>query len=490
MTEAFSAERLAQLAERWEREPSSRVFLQLAEEYRRGGQLGRAAEVLEQGLERQPTYVAALVLLGRCRLEAGSAAAAVTAFEKALAQDVAQLVANKLLIEAYLRTGHAGRAKERLDFYRLFNDRDAEIEDLERRIAAAGRSTAPASPLAPAPAAPAASAAPAAPATAAPSPRTSHEMRLFDLGRPAVLPPLELAAPARTRHGSEEPFGALHDSAGARGRIVAALAAQGVFEVTLAGPAPRAVPDSPRYEPPATPQLAAPPTAIAQISEVESLFEPEPGAVEQPPWGSAARGTELEMEPREHILAAPFSPRSIGEEVERETIEEPFDEVLAAGSPAVTMPRSIPSPDEDRDFAAPASEVEPEPTEPEGIDLVSAQAVELLTAESELDETAFAPPSVPEPSSTLGELYLSQGYLDEAEREFRSVLDRKPLDAAARAGLEQIDRRRAPVEDTASGWRAGSATPRPQGGLTQRKVATLREFLGRIRRDEGSARVS
>ena len=77
MSEAFSAERLAQLEERWRREPQSRVFLQVAEEYRRGGDLRRAVELLEQGLGKHPGYVSALVLLGRCRLEGGDPPAAI-----------------------------------------------------------------------------------------------------------------------------------------------------------------------------------------------------------------------------------------------------------------------------------------------------------------------------------------------------------------------------------------------------------------------------
>ena len=105
MSEAFSAERLAQLEERWRREPLSRVFLQVAEEHRRGGDLRRAVEVLEQGLGKHPGYVSALVLLGRCRLEGGDPPAAIEALERAVVHDPAQLVANKLLVEAYLATG-------------------------------------------------------------------------------------------------------------------------------------------------------------------------------------------------------------------------------------------------------------------------------------------------------------------------------------------------------------------------------------------------
>ena len=114
MSDAFSAERLAQLEERWRREPESRIFLQLAEEYRRGGMMSRAVEALEQGVARHPNQVSALVALGRCRLEVDDAPRAVEAFETALTLDPAQLVANRMLVEAYLRTQQPAKARERL----------------------------------------------------------------------------------------------------------------------------------------------------------------------------------------------------------------------------------------------------------------------------------------------------------------------------------------------------------------------------------------
>jgi len=63
--------RLEALRERWERDPASRLFLQLAEEYRRDGQPEAALKVLETGLGHHPGYLAARVALGRCLLETG-----------------------------------------------------------------------------------------------------------------------------------------------------------------------------------------------------------------------------------------------------------------------------------------------------------------------------------------------------------------------------------------------------------------------------------
>src|SRR6266568_9575873 len=59
------------LKERIARDPLSRAFLQLAEEYRRDGRYKEAVEVCLEGLARHPTYHTARISLGRTYMEAG-----------------------------------------------------------------------------------------------------------------------------------------------------------------------------------------------------------------------------------------------------------------------------------------------------------------------------------------------------------------------------------------------------------------------------------
>nr|MBP9825785.1 hypothetical protein [Thermoanaerobaculia bacterium] len=95
-----------------------------------------------------------------------------------------------------------------------------------------------------------------------------------------------------------------------------------------------------------------------------------------------------------------------------------------------------------------------------------------------------SPPEAPQTaSSTLGELYLSQGHLDEAEESFLSVLEARPGDSAALAGLESVRQQRgdesgAFAEEVANTEESNVIV----GGLTARKAALLRDFLARIRR--------
>ena len=139
MTDAAFPDRLTQLRAKWEADPTSRVFLQLAEEYRHLGRVKDALAVLEKGLKEHPGYLSALVAKGRCHLELRDGEAARAVLERVVKQDATQMVANKLLVRAYLETGEPGKARERLDLYSLLNDSDPEIEELRRRIKAMDR---------------------------------------------------------------------------------------------------------------------------------------------------------------------------------------------------------------------------------------------------------------------------------------------------------------------------------------------------------------
>lgn len=458
--------RLAQLEERWRRDPGSRIFLQLAEELRRSGRLSRAVEVLREGLVLHPHYPSALVALGRNLIENGEPKEAAEVLERALAQDPTQLVATKLAVEAHLQNGSSAEARARLDLYRLFNDRDDEITDLDRRLAELERDFRQ-------------GAEPEAPAVRAASvpvepPSAAEEEAPFDWTPALTTAELDFSPEPRLRVGRDAaPFGSLA-FLGAEIRFAEACRREGIFPVAVAAPPPPAIVETaaperergpgwaaaPIEEPPVAEEaveafrtlgtLAPPADAGARMPDTAPppTEPPSPAPDVQgpeaipPPWGRRSRMEELERE--ESAFTTPFSPREIGAEVERETIEEPFDEVFAAGPAPPRLP----------DVSAP-------------------------------------PPA----SATLGRLYLEQGHLEEAERTFRAVLEQRPDDSVAARGLEEVVRRRAAApegegEDTAAGWSAtAAAAARPLSSLTQRKVETLRGYLRRIRQG-AKARVS
>jgi tetratricopeptide (TPR) repeat protein len=126
--------RLAELKRRWEEDPASPVFVQLAEELRKLGRCDEALEILAKGLERNPGYISAQVSIGRCLLDLGRGSDAQIALMEVLDRDPAHLVASKLLIEVHLLRGDGVLARRQLDQYQSLAPGDPDLEDLGRRI--------------------------------------------------------------------------------------------------------------------------------------------------------------------------------------------------------------------------------------------------------------------------------------------------------------------------------------------------------------------
>lgn len=419
LPEPFSAEHLRELRQRWERDPKSRAFLQLAEEYRRAGRLDDAVHVLQAGLEEHPTYLSAQVALGRCLMESGLPEAAAEILERAVARDPTQLVANKLLVEAYLAKGQAAKASERLNLYKLFNDRDAEIAPLEARIRALQGLPA---------VAPAVKKGGAPPPPAADAPAT-FDHALFDLPVVEALPEVALEPAPSTRRSPSgapmrEPFGRVY-APGVANRIDSAFAQQGIFPL-----APATVPAPP---PPLAPiaRLAAPPVAepVAAVLAIAPATNVE---WESQSWPDAAL-------PADEGMAAALPDPAAAQEVDLPPVDFAWEPVAPAPAEAFAEPAVAP--------ALPVS---------------------------------AAPKAA---SATLGELYLAQGHLDEAEESFQSVLQARPGDTAALAGLESVRQQRG--DEAAAFAEDVPAVEEPHvivGGLTARKAALLKDYLERIRR--------
>jgi tetratricopeptide (TPR) repeat protein len=308
---------------------------------------------------------------------------ATTVLERAVRLDPAQLVANRLLVEAYLGADRVDKARERLDLYRDLNLRDPDIGALEARVGVLGGVTRPLP----------------APSRGAGFRASSDAIVVPRLDAPAVAPrdeatvrstassfePEPPAVPAAsTGLRAEQPFLTIHGADAAR-RIVTRFAASGIFPVAALRPAARRGPAPVAVPVPAGERAAAP---AAPVRAPEPTFElsPEPG-------------------------------------------------------------------------------------------------IESLPAAEEIPIPAVAAPPRPA-SSTLGGLYMAQGHLDDAEQSFEAVLEARPADEEARAGLAEVRRRKV---DAAKAFFLDAPEPEEMpgavvGGLTARKIDVLRQFMSRMRR--------
>lgn len=138
MAQPATNPKIEELRFRLKTDPKSRLFYQLAEELRRGGQYAEAEQVLRQGLTVYPTYLAAWVSLGRVLREQRNDHDAVDALNTALQLDPGNVVAARLLADAYMSLGEKVEAikKYKLVHAILPTDEDLRltIERLEYEI--------------------------------------------------------------------------------------------------------------------------------------------------------------------------------------------------------------------------------------------------------------------------------------------------------------------------------------------------------------------
>jgi len=405
MTDGFP-DRITQLRARWQADPSSRVFLQLAEEYRHLGRVQDALAVLESGLKEHPGYLSALVAQGRCLLELGESGKARGVLERVVQQDATQMVASKLLVRAYIESNDPERARQRLDLYRLLNDSDPEIEELHRRVVAMSRP--PQAPDGPRPEEPAER--PRMDSTETPA------AEVFDLGP---------AKPARSLAAEEDLFGL--------GSLLATLPpapAAAAPPQSGAMPPPAGTPQSGAAAPPAaTPQAASPAAAAAAslagggATTVVASLAGIAGAAYGGSNGADPFPDPVPEESRRRYLAG-FAAEGIFSFQGGAGEEEPGPHAGLAAAPAAV-----------------AGPVEPLP-----------------------------PPAESRATLTLGELYLRQGHLEEAERIFGEIAHRDPDNAAAREALADIARRARPAPAAAP-----PAAPQPAAPASAETPAAAAE---------------
>src|SRR5687767_7939115 len=118
-------------------DPKSRLFYPLAEELRKVGQTDEAERVLRTGLTVHATYLSAWVSLGRVLRDQKKDNDAVEALSKALTLDPGNVVAARLLGDAYLALGEKVEAIKKYKLvYALMADEDLkdQIDALDREL--------------------------------------------------------------------------------------------------------------------------------------------------------------------------------------------------------------------------------------------------------------------------------------------------------------------------------------------------------------------
>lgn len=134
MSGEFS-EDIKQFEERYEQAPESRLFAPLADAYRKNGEIDRAIELCEKGLERYPSYASAHVILGKCFYDKGATERARSEFLRVLELDPENMVALKFLGDILVaegdRTGAAGYYRRLMAIDPTNEEIAAALDELE-----------------------------------------------------------------------------------------------------------------------------------------------------------------------------------------------------------------------------------------------------------------------------------------------------------------------------------------------------------------------
>lgn len=127
---------IAKLVERISKDPKSKLFVPLAEEYKKAGDIEKSINVLKEGLKNNPGYVTARSFLGRLLFEKGDMAGAQREFEEVARSIPDNLMAQHKLGDVYV---FQNRPMDALKHYKMalsLNPGDEEIAALVSDIEA------------------------------------------------------------------------------------------------------------------------------------------------------------------------------------------------------------------------------------------------------------------------------------------------------------------------------------------------------------------
>lgn len=133
-SEVTSSSRLERLERIYEENPGTRLFLALAEEFFRDGQLEKAVEVCRGGLESYPGYTSARVTLARSLVELGQDAEAEQELGAVLDNSPDNLLASRLFAGLLIRLGRREEAATEINRLLGLSPDDEEGLRLRRQL--------------------------------------------------------------------------------------------------------------------------------------------------------------------------------------------------------------------------------------------------------------------------------------------------------------------------------------------------------------------
>jgi tetratricopeptide (TPR) repeat protein len=453
--------RIRDLERRLDMDPSSRLFVSLAEEYRKIGRLRDALSALQKGLLAHPGYVAAQVALGRVYVEAKQTTDAIATFTKVLSADPGNLVAAKSLADVHLDRGDKLESLKKYKLYRaLSGDRkvDGIIAELEPQVE-------------PKPVTPLRKWSQPPPEPLPPPPSfqdTDKSRRRPPMRVPGAMPPPPMEdpfeiTPLSFELGDDSGKPELHEGPFLVPTRDVAIAAPAAAKSSapppevVGGPPPVIVPPAPPVIPPPPPLfMEAPPSAVTPPS-VATVAAPLPA-----PTPIAAETDAVTRVIDAAALAAAQAPPP---EVLAPVVASPAFEMPALATPP---PEPVPAPP-----PAAASEAEIETVVAPAAALM-ASPVAPVEAEKSSGGNGSEEPAGPS-GRALADLYYAQGHYAEALQIYDDLVNRNPFDEDLQRMRRDAEARLLPAGSSPA---AAAADPALERRLA--RIRVLRSWLSSV----------
>jgi len=126
----FLIPEIVKLSERLAKDPTSKLFVPLAEEYFKAGMLEEAVTVLVDGLKVHPGFISAHLLLGRIYLEEGQIKEAKEQFETVIQASPDKVLAHRSLVKIYYNEGAIQQAIQSCRAVLSSNPKDEEMKKI------------------------------------------------------------------------------------------------------------------------------------------------------------------------------------------------------------------------------------------------------------------------------------------------------------------------------------------------------------------------
>ena len=120
--------------QRFQEDPTSRVFAPLAEAYRKAGLLDEAIEIARDGVRIHPHFLGGKVALARALFDKGQFKEVVKELEPVILDAPDNLVAQKLLAESYLILGRIAQALNSYKTLLFFMPQDRDFAKIVQEI--------------------------------------------------------------------------------------------------------------------------------------------------------------------------------------------------------------------------------------------------------------------------------------------------------------------------------------------------------------------